>query len=163
MIVWVKPKNRSSIDLKKLKLPQVKGFATKKTANYTIKISGTCFLNIYIKRPIFSTLAKVTSIITDFYTFVTKRTGYKLTGFKIKITNVQASFKHSFNHYALITRRQLLENQNFIFIDLREELHFKNKHRYGTLALLPKRGTIISKDLKDYCKFVKYIQEQVLF
>ena len=161
--MWVKPKKKSFINLEKLRLPQIKGFATKKTEEYTIKISGSCFLNIYIKRPVLCTLSNITSTVVDFYKFVTKRTGYQLNGFKIKITNVQASFKHSFNHYALITRRQLLEQQNFIFIDLREELHFKHKHKYGTVALLPKRGTIISKDLINYSKFVKYIEENILY
>ena len=163
IIVWVTPKKRRHIKLKKLGLPQIKGFSTKKTTDYTIKISRTCFLNIYIKRPVLTTLLNISSTITDFYKFVANKTGYEVTGFDVRICNVQASFKHSFNHYALITRRELLQQQNFTFIDLKEELHFKHKHSFGTLSLLPKRGTIISKDLVEYSKFVKYIQEQILF
>ena len=163
VILWVTPRNTSLINLNKLGLPQKKGFATQRNSEYTVKISKTGLLNIYIRRPIISTLSNITGIILNFYKFVQERTGYNLTGLKLRITNVHASFEHKLNHFALLKRRQHLEQQNIKFIDLKEELHFKHKCKYGTVAFLPKRGTIISKDIIQYCNFVKFIEENILF
>lgn len=144
-------------------MPLIKGFATERNQDYTIKISKNAFLNIYIKRPVVPTLLNIGEIILKFYKFVSEKTGYEFCGFKGKISNVQASFEHHLNHSALVKRRQYLEKNNINFIDLKEELQFKHKGEHGTITLFPNRGTIITKDFLEFYKFVTYIQENILF
>ena len=156
--MWIYPKSKRFIKLDKLGLNIHRGFATFRCSQYTIKVSKNGFLNIYIKRPILSTLNNIHIIVRDFYNFITTKSGYVPNGFHARITNVQASFEHSLNHYALLGHIKHLESRNIKFLNLKEEPYFTHKCKYGTVTLLPKRGTIITKDLVCYVNLIKELQ-----
>lgn len=161
VIVWITPTNREEISLNKLGLPIQKGFGTKRNLNYTIKISKTGILNIYIKRPITKTLKGIHNIIFNFYKFATEKTGYKPNGFNIKITNVQGSFQHSLKDLDLYDRIKYLRNiRNITFVELKEATQFTYRCKCGLVTFLSKRGTIICKDLIEYKNFFNYLLQQ---